>query len=190
MRTSIAFCAALTTLALVPATALADENPDSPNPSGYVAPQSVAYEGGKIPEGSTIEKKPNIVLVATGASIFGAAYAASLITAVAMCPPGTDSKSPNCGAGWLYLPIVGPFITAAQSSGPGGAGLAAFNGGVQVLGAALALSGFVAQKRFVVWQDKDSKTTLKVTPDAGAAPAHGDQKAGFNGGVSVTLTHL
>ncbi len=185
MRTSIAL---LASLAFVPATTFADD--DSPRPGGYVTPQSTAYEGGKIPEGSTIEKKPNVVLVATGASIFGVAYAASVITAVSMCPPGTDSKNPNCGAGWLYLPIVGPFITATQASGPGGAALAAFNGGVQVLGAALALSGFIAQKKFVVWQDKDSKTTLKVTPDAGATPATGDQKAAFGGGVSLTLMHL
>jgi hypothetical protein len=145
---------------------------------------------GKDPGGIDDRKEAERRSRRDGASIFGAAYAASVITAVAMCPPGPDSKNPNCGAGSLYLPIVGPFITATQASGPGGAALAAFNGGMQVLGAALAISGFVAQKRFVVWQDKDSKTTLKITPDAGAAPASADQKASFNGGVSVTLTHL
>lgn len=184
MRISTAL---LATLALVPATAFADED-SQPNPGGYVAPQSVAYEGGKIPEGATIEKKPNMVLVATGTSIFAAAYTASVIGAVALCGPGSTCDT---GAGWLYLPVVGPFVAAANSNmSNGGRALAMFDGGIQIVGAALALSGFIAQKRFVVWQDKDSKTQLKVTPNAGASPATGEQKGAFNAGVSVTLTHL
>lgn len=184
MRISTAL---LATLALVPATALADEDAQ-PHSGGYVAPQSVAYEGGSIPEGSTIEKKPNLVFVGTGVGIFGAAYTASVISAISLCGPGSTCDN---GAGWLYLPLVGPFVAAASGNMSNGAkALAMFDGGIQILGAALAVTGFVAQKRFVVWQDKDSKTQLKVTPDAGAAPASDHNKAGFNAGVSVTLTHL
>lgn len=199
MRTSIAFV--LATLSLVPATALADEdakqpskdtssapsgsNPEATSPNAYVPPQSVAYEGGKIPFGSSIEKRPNLAFVVTGTTILGTAYAASLITAVAMCGPGMECSK---GAGWLYLPIVGPFVTAAMAPTTGGQALAAFNGGVQVLGASLAIAGFVAQKRFVVWQDKTA--SLKITPNAGVAPATAGQQAAATGGITLTFTHL
>jgi hypothetical protein len=139
---------------------------------GYVAPLSVAYQGGAIPAGSTIEKRPNIAFVATGVSILGTAYAASLITAIAQCGPGMACSD---GAGWLYLPIVGPFVTAAMARTTGGQAIAAFDGGVQTLGGALAITGFIAQKKFVVWQDEKQMASLAVTPNAG--------------GVSLTLTH-
>jgi hypothetical protein len=173
MRTSFALLAAL---ALVPATAFADDSKPAPDSNvekvPYVAPQSVAYEGGKIPMGSFIEKRPNYVFVATGVSILGAAYAASLVTAVAMCGPGMDCSR---GSGWLYLPVVGPFVTAAMAPTTGGQALAAFNGGVQVIGASLAIAGFIAPKKFVVWQDEKKTATLDVAPSAG--------------GFSFTLTH-
>lgn len=191
MRTSFALLAAL---ALVPATAFADD--DAPKPAdsnadgtpkgGYVIPQSVQYEGGRIPEGATIEKRPNGVFLATGVSILGAAYAASVITAVAMCGPAMECTR---GAGWLYLPVIGPFVSAAMAPTTGGQALAAFNGGIQVIGASLALAGFIAPKKFVVWQDKDKMASLKVTPDAGAAPAGDGNKPAVSGGLTLTLTH-
>lgn len=118
MRISTAL---LATLALVPATALADEDAQ-PHSGGYVA------------------------------------YTASVISAISLCGPGSTCDN---GAGWLYLPLVGPFVAAASGNMSNGAkALAMFDGGIQILGAALAVTGFVAQKRFVVWQDKESKTQL------------------------------
>jgi hypothetical protein len=169
MKLSLVFAA----LALVPATAFADDAPPPPPKGGYVVPQSVPFEGGSIPEGATIEKRPNLTLVGAGLGVFGAAYVPSVIAAIAACAPQKDCTSTG-GAAWLYLPVIGPFITATQSTSDGGRALAVFDGGLQLTGAVIAVSGLIAQKKFVVWQDKSA--TLTVTPNLG--------------GVSLTLTHL
>jgi len=179
MRTKLSLIAAI--LALVPATALADdEQPktESAKPStGYVVPETTPYQGGRIPEGATIEKRPNLALVGAGLGVFAAAYLPSVITAITACGPGSTCTSTG-GAAWLYFPVVGPFITAAQSTTTGGRALAAFDGGIQLTGAAIAVAGLIAQKKFVVWQAKSASIT--VTPTAGPNVA----------GLSLTLTHL
>ncbi len=165
-------------LVLAPAAAFADDEPQAkPASGGYVVPQAVAYEGGKVPDGATIEKRPNLALIGTGIGIFGAAYLPSVITAIVACGPQKDCSATG-GAAWLYFPVVGPFITAAMSTSVGGAALAAFDGGLQVTGATIAIAGLVAQKKFVIWQDKTAKVT--VTPGAGSNVA----------GLSLTLTHM
>jgi hypothetical protein len=143
---------------------------------GYVIPHFVPYLGGHIPESAHIETKPNLGLVGSGAAIGGTAYFISLIYALSTCGAQMDCRS---GSGWLYLPIVGPFITAAQSGTTGGAALAAFDGGVQVLGAVLAVAGVVAPRKFVVWQDK--MASISVTPSSPGPMA---------AGLAVTLTHM
>ena len=179
MRTKLSLIAAA--LALVPATALADDeapktDPAKPN-AGYVVPESVPYQGGRIPEGATIEKRPNMALIGAGLGVFAAAYVPSVITAIAACGPQSTCNATG-GAAWLYFPVVGPFITAAQSSSQGGMALAAFDGGIQLTGAAIAVAGLIAQKKIVVWQAKSASIT--VTPTAGPNVA----------GLSLTLTHL
>jgi hypothetical protein len=185
MRTKLSLVAAA--LVLGPAAAFADDAAPPPPPpqtvqesapkGGYVVPESVLYQGGKIPEGASLEKRPNLSLIGAGLGVFGAAYLPSVITAIVACGPQKDCSATG-GAAWLYFPIVGPFITAAMSTSTGGAALAAFDGGLQVTGAALAVAGLIAQKKFVVWQDKSAK--LSVTPNANATTA----------GISLTLTHL
>ncbi len=202
MRTTLITLSTLAALAFVPITARADDTaqpkaenpPQQPEPqkeakdSGYVVPQAVPYQGGKIPVGASIESRPNYTLIATGLSIAGAAYAASVITSIAACPPQSTCSSTS-GAGWLYLPLVGPFITAAQKDASvGGAALAAFDGGVQILGAALAVAGVFAPKKFVIWQDKSA--SIKITPTVGGEPATGDARPAMSAGVSFTLTHM
>jgi hypothetical protein len=189
MRTKLSLIGSLI-FVLAPAAAFADDQPQQqqvveapktevvrPRDGGYVVPQSVLYEGGRIPEGASIAKKPNAVLIGAGLGIFGAAYLPSVITAIAACGPQSTCSSTG-GAAWLYFPVVGPFITAALATSDGGRALAAFDGGIQLTGAAIAIAGLVAQKKFVVWQDKTAKVT--VTPNAGANVA----------GISLTLTHL
>jgi hypothetical protein len=177
MRNFISLIAAA--LVLAPAAAFAEDEAPQAKPAngGYVVPQAVAYEGGKVPENATIEKRPNLALIGTGIGIFAAAYVPSVITAIVACGPQKDCSATG-GAAWLYFPVVGPFITAAMSTSTGGAALAAFDGGLQVTGAAIAIAGLVAQKKFVIWQDKTAKVT--VTPGAGSNVA----------GLSLTLTHM
>jgi hypothetical protein len=180
MRTSII----LSTLALVlvPTAAFADDSESPVDTGGYVVPHSIPYEGGKIPATATLESRPHMGIVVTGLGILGTAYTGSLIYGLATCTAQSECRA---GSGWLYVPIVGPFVAAAQAPTTGGAALALFDGGVQVLGAALVITGLVWQKKFVVWQSKSA--TLKITPDSGSS---GGPAGAVSGGVSVTLTHL
>ncbi len=177
MRTSIL----LTTLAmLVPCSAFADDDSDkssekSPEDTGgYVVPHSVAYQGGRIPSTASLESRPNYGLVATGIGVLGAAYLGSLIYGISTC---TAQQECRAGSGWLYVPIVGPFVTAAQAPTTGGQALALFDGGIQVTGAALIAAGLIFQKKFVVWQTKSAE--VQVLPTAGPN----------GGGLSFTITH-
>jgi len=164
----------LSLLVAAPAIAHADESPPPPMPiapmpmaaptksdgSGYVAPKFVPYEGGDIPSYAHIETRPNIAFVASGVSIFGSAYVTSLIYGLATCGAQTSCRA---GSGWLYLPIAGPFVTSAQAPTTGGQALAAFDGGVQVLGVALTIVGFALPRKYVSWQTKTATLTLSPT---------------------------
>jgi hypothetical protein len=148
-----------------------------PKPAnGYVVPSLVPYEGGKIPADSTLTSQPNMALIGAGLVVLGVSYVPSVFTAAIACPPEAVCTATR-GVSWLYLPVVGPFITAVIATSTGGAALAAFDGVLQVSGAALVIAGLVAQKKFVMWQDK--RASLTVTPGAGNAA-----------GVSLTLTHM
>ncbi len=203
MRTSL-FTFAL--FVLVPSAAYADVNPTEPSeyvPPGaqpaskaseartsYVVPRSVLYQGGDIPSNAHIETKPDIAFIATGVSTFASAYVTSLVYGVSTCGAQTKCRA---GSGWLYLPLVGPFITSAQAPTTGGQALAAFDGGVQALGLTLAIVGFVVPRKFVTWQSKLGSIT--VTPGAGASalpssPLVGEAKPDLGSGLSVTLLSM
>jgi hypothetical protein len=145
--------------------------------SGYAPPHFVPYTGGAIPSYAHIATKPNIGFAASGLAILSTSYLVSLVYALSTCGAQMDCRA---GSGWLYLPIVGPFITAVQSSTTGGAALAAFDGGVQVLGASLAIASVLAPSKFVMWQDKTAKLSIAPTTVG----------AGTSAGLAVTLTHL
>ncbi len=194
-----------TSLALAPTVARADDDPTPPvrsttgpsslttpaasyDPNAYVPPRSVLYQGGEIPRTAHIETRPNMAYIGTGLSIFGSAYATSLIYGVSTCSAQMKCRP---GSGWLYMPLVGPFITSAQSPTTGGQALAAFDGGVQALGAALTIVGFVVPRRFVTWQNRSASLTILPTVSAplGASIA-GEGRGGAGAGLSITLTHL
>lgn len=205
MRTSLAL---LALLALVPSTALADDDvpappaqpaqPATPPPvrvsaastsTGYVAPEIVPYEGGDIAADAKLITKPNFYVAGTGIALLSAAYFGSLMYGLATCTAQSDCRP---GSGFLYIPVIGPFITAAYAINDpiptsGGRALAAFAGGVQVLGVALTAAGFIWPRKFVMWQNKS--TALSVTPTAGTASAPGE-KSGFSAGFAVTVTNL
>jgi hypothetical protein len=199
MRTSVISLSVLALSVVVPSTALADGEQTQVAPrvitsdgGGYITPTAVPYEGGEIPANAKIVSKPRIPVVGTGIGLFAASYAGALIYGLSTC-----SAQETCrpGSGFLYLPFIGPFITAATAPTTGGSALAAFDGGVQVLGAALAIAGFVWPQKFVMWQSKSGTSALKLTPTGGGmatTPAMlGDNKnPGFSAGVALTLTHL
>jgi hypothetical protein len=190
MRTSLV---ALVVCSLVPATALADDVADplhdpqrirvgASTEGGYIVPQAVPYEGGDIPANAKIVSKPNIAFVGTGVGLLATSYAGALIYGLATC---SAQEACRQGSGFLYIPFIGPFITAATAPTTGGSALAAFDGGVQVLGAALAVAGFLAPQKFVMWQSKSAKLT--VMPTVTGAPS---DKGGMGAGLSITVTHL
>ncbi|MFT3710790.1 MAG: hypothetical protein QM817_24465 [Archangium sp.] len=129
---------------------------------GYSAPHRVRYGGGEIPAYAHIETEPRKGLLIAGAAVLGASYAVTLLFAIGYCGPGSE-----CVNGALYIPIVGPFIVAAQAPSSGGATLAAFDGVVQLGGLALLVAGFVAPEKFVVWQDSDAQASLSFVPGGG-----------------------
>lgn len=148
-----------------------------PPADGYVTPTIVPYVGGGIPADATIVTKPNTPLIGAGAGLFAASYAGALIYALSTC---SAQESCRQGSGFLYIPIVGPFITMATAPTTGGAALAGFDGGVQVLGAALTLVGFLAPKKFVVWQSKSAAVSVMPTT----------MGAGASAGVAVTVSNF
>ena len=190
MRTSFVFAAGVV-LSFSSSNALADDaQPEAKptvvattnaelEPTGYVTPTIVPYEGGTIPRDAKLVTQPNVPVLGTGIGLFATAYAGALIYALSTC-----SAQENCrpGSSWLYIPVIGPFITAAASDTPttGGRALAAFDGGVQLLGGALAVASFVWPKKFVLWQDKSA--SVQVTPTT--------LGAGTSAGVAVTVTHF
>lgn len=129
---------------------------------GYTAPRRVKYGGGPIPDYAHLETEPRKGLVIAGAVVFGVAYVGSLLAAIGYCGPGS-----TCVNGALYVPLVGPFIVAAQAPSSGGATLAAFDGVVQLSGLGLVIAGFVAPEKFVVWRDEDARASLTVVPGGG-----------------------
>ncbi len=154
----------------------------------YKAPIVRPYEGGVIPDGAHLETRWNKDMFTAGVAVAAAAYLPSLLYAVETCglqgnsdggPPVTGSAC-RSGSTWIYVPILGPYVTAAQAPTTGGATLSVFDGIVQTAGAALMLAAVLAPRTVVVWQDLARSTSVRVTPIASAGGA----------GVAVTVTSL
>ena len=150
-----------------------------PASTGYVSPTIVPYEGGVIPNDAKLVSQPNMAFLGTGIGLFAASYGGALIYALATCSAQETCRG---GSAYLYIPFIGPFITAAASDTPttGGRALAAFDGGVQLLSAGLAVASFVWPKKFVMWQGKSA--SVQVMPTT--------MGAGTSAGVAVTVTHF
>ena len=144
-----------------PAQSQPGYRPPSPR-LGYDAPRRVKYGGGPIPSYAHFETSPRLGLVISGAAVLGGAYLISVLAAIGYCGPGS-----SCINGALYIPLIGPFIVAAQAPSSGGATLAIFDGVVQLTGLGLLIAGFAAPEKFVVWQDADAHASLTVVPGGG-----------------------
>jgi hypothetical protein len=160
-------------------TRVAAPTSDAEAAGAYVTPTIVPYEGGAIPKDAKLVTQPNLTLLGTGIGVFAASYAGALIYALSTCSAQETCRG---GSSYLYIPFIGPFITAAVNETPttGGRALAAFDGGVQVLSAGLAVASIVWPKKFVMWQSKT--TAVQVMP----AP----MGAGTSAGLAVTVTSL
>jgi hypothetical protein len=150
--------------------AIADEPP-----TGYSPPHVVNYTGGRVPEYAHLEQRTNTTLLTPGLWVAGVAYGLSVLYALSTCGAQTECRS---GSQWLYVPIVGPFITAAQAPTTGGEALSVFDGALQTMGAGLAVAAVLMPRSVVVWQDRD--VAFRVTPAVVPGGA----------GLSMTLTSM
>ena len=152
---------------------------NAPESGGYVTPTIVPYEGGVIPRDAKLVMQPHLAVLGTGIALFATSYAGALIYALSTCSAQETCRG---GSSYLYIPFIGPFITAAVNETPttGGRALAAFDGGVQLLGGALSAAAFIWPRKFVMWQGKSAK--VQVTPTT--------MGAGTSAGVAVTVTHF
>jgi hypothetical protein len=144
LRRAAALCSTL--LALAPAAARADDGPaPAPAPSGE-------------------ETSPRWWLVGTGATVFGLAYGASALSAISN-QHVTDVD--RAAFGWMYVPLAGPFVTAASGDLRRDEKVTVpLLGAAQIAGASAAVAGLVfARER--------SRTSALVVPGgpAGAAGA-------------------
>lgn len=100
-------------------------------------------EGDPIPPGYAPKSRPNLPLLITGAVLFGVTYLPSLGIAASV-EEGDDELIP------LAIPLAGPFITIATADAEGaGTFWLAVDGVVQVTGATLFISSFVAKSKFL-----------------------------------------
>ncbi len=140
----------------------------------YRPPVVVSYEGGAIPRDSHIEERPSRGLIIGGLVTAGTVYAASLTYALSTCGAQQDCRS---GSDWLYVPVVGPFITSGKSPTSGGKALAAFDGALQLGGLVMAAVGLLVPQKVVV---TPGRASLRVDPIS----------VGSGMGVGVTMTHF
>jgi hypothetical protein len=147
----------------------------------------IPYNGGPVPPGATVEDRPNIALIATGGAIFGASWLFSVFAAT-IGDAGCGSGCVNRAHDWLYLPAIGPFLTAATMSSTlsGLIPLLVFDGLVQSGGLTLLIIGVATHRRMLVYPGYGSTQThsrlaqWSLAPGAPGAPA----------GLSFSLTHF
>jgi len=142
---------------------------------GYSPPHVVSYRGGTIPSYAHLEGRANWGFIDGGLWVTGVPYGLSVLYAMSTCGAQMDCRS---GSQWLYVPVVGPFVTATQAPTTGGQALSVFDGALQSLGAVLMIAGVSMPHTVVVWQDESAQ--LRITPNALSGGA----------GLSVALTNL
>lgn len=163
----------LSVLALTVATASvarADDT-DQTRP-GYSPPHVVPYEGGAIPPYAHLEDRPNKPLIQGGLGVAGSVYGLSVLYALGTCGAQMACRE---GSAWLYVPVVGPFVTATQAPTSGGQALSIFDGLLQVIGTVVAIAGLEMPRSVVVWQDRQD-LAVRVRTDS------------VPGGVGITLS--
>ncbi len=82
------------------------------------------------------------------------------------------SGGPSDQAGWLFAPIVGPFVLAADASGPDDVALFIALGVAEAAGIALMIAGLAINRRAGPSEDAVSVVPL-LGPDLAGVAAHG-----------------
>jgi hypothetical protein len=136
----------------------------------YYVPQSVAlsgprfikdwHDGDPMPWGYHREERARKGEIISGAILFGVPYIYSTFFAAL----GEDLSSSNGGSnplGWLYLPVLGPFIEISKSDSAAANEALVLDGLAQGIGAALFFHGMLYPRPILVRNDL---ALLSVTP--------------------------
>jgi hypothetical protein len=129
---------------------------------GYSPPHVVPYQGGVIPPYAHLEDRPNKPLIQGGFGVAGSVYGLSVLYALGTCGAQMACRE---GSAWLYVPVVGPFVTATQAPTTGGQALSVFDGVLQVIGTVVAIAGLEMPRSVVVWQDRQD-LAVRVKTDS------------------------
>jgi hypothetical protein len=133
---------------------------------GYpVWPATMPYEEGRpIPPGYHVATRASRPFIISGISVFGGAYLGSLLTATFALT--IDSRTGST-FGPLYIPFAGPFVAISTLKAEGaGAMWLIVDGGVQLLGGALFLTGLINEEQYL---ERGPKRASKV-PDVLIGP--------------------
>ena len=142
-----------------------------------IPPRRVPYHGGEIPAGATVVTKGHNGLLAAGLSVFGGLYLISVITAAASCSPGDSASSCRSNTAFLYIPAIGPFLTAADPNASfGGRNLAIFDGVFQIAGIAAAIGAYASSEQWLEYPGPTARSAAPkprwaLLPGAPGAPA-------------------
>ena len=151
-----------------------------------LSPRRIPYHGGEIPAGSRVVTLGHNGLLAAGLSVFGGLYLISVITAAASCSPGDSASSCRANTAWLYIPAIGPFLTAADENASfGGRNLAIFDGVFQLAGLAAAVGAYASSEQ---WLEFSGPTARSSAPGPRWALLPG--APGASAGATLQITRF
>ncbi|HEX4405337.1 MAG TPA: hypothetical protein VH560_10945 [Polyangia bacterium] len=137
----------------------------------YYVPQSVALsgpryikdwnDGEQIPWGYHREERVRKGEIISGAILFGVPYIISSWTASLGADLSSTTGESN-PAGWLYLPVLGPFIEISKSDSAAANEFLVIDGLCQGIGAALFFHGLLSPRPILV--RNDLALNVMVTP--------------------------
>lgn len=116
-----------------------------PQPARPLPTQMDFIEGAPLPPGYVVDTRPRVGLAVAGWVLFGSAYIPSIITAGFVIDGDREA-----GAGALFVPGIGPFITLGTTSPGSGMGVVlVLDGLAQSAGLVMGITAFAAQKKYV-----------------------------------------
>jgi len=137
--------------------------------STYV-PQSVAMSGPRfikdwepgmpIPQGYHAETRFRKAPVIVGAAVFGGFYLYSSFFAA--IGEDTRSNGEENPLGWLFVPVLGPFLQMMETDSATGKYVLFIDGMAQLTGAALMIGGMMYPKHLLVRNDLASMTVVPM----------------------------
>jgi hypothetical protein len=133
-------------------------------------PQLIPYDGGAVPPGARVVTRARSGFIAGGASLFGSAWALSLIFGTAGLGSSRDD-----GRAWLALPVLGPLIAGGAMGGTSSQGwtVLILDTVAQGAGLAMLIYGALNPARYLVYDGQRptaSRVQWTVAPGHAGGP--------------------